>query len=47
MDAVFDREWVSRLDGFRVKTGADKMELAEALMADIERFRPRTAATDS
>ena len=39
MDAVFDREWVSRLDGFRVKTGANKMELAEALMADIERFR--------
>src|SRR6476469_4288729 len=39
MDAVFDRAWVSRLDGFRVKTGADKMELAEALIADIERFR--------
>ena len=39
MDAVFDRDWVSRLDGFRVKTGANKMELAEALMADIERFR--------
>src|SRR5580704_14205133 len=39
MDAVFDRTWVSRLDGFRVKTGENKMELAEALMADIERFR--------
>src|SRR3954452_15186705 len=39
MDAVFDQEWVSRLDGFRVKTAASKMELAEALIADIERFR--------
>ena len=39
MDAVFDREWVKKLDGFRVKRGANKMELAEALMNDIERFR--------
>jgi myo-inositol-1-phosphate synthase len=39
MDAVFDQRWVSRLDGTRVKTGASKMELAEQLMADIERFR--------
>jgi myo-inositol-1-phosphate synthase len=39
MDAVFDQSWVSRLKGTRVKTGASKMELAEQLMADIERFR--------
>src|SRR2546430_2078543 len=39
MDAVFDCDWVKKLDGFRVKIGANKMELAEALMADIERFR--------
>ena len=39
MDAVFDRDWVKKLDGFRVKKGANKMELAEALMADIEQFR--------
>ncbi len=39
MDAVFDRRWVSKLDGVRVKPGTDKMALAEALMADIERFR--------
>jgi myo-inositol-1-phosphate synthase len=39
MDAVFDRDWVKKLDGFRVKRGADKMALAEALMNDIERFR--------
>ena len=39
MEAVFDRTWVSRLDGFRVKTGETKLNLAEQLMADIERFR--------
>ena len=39
MDAVFDQRWVSRLDGVRVKTQTNKLELAEALMADIERFR--------
>src|SRR5687768_9514656 len=39
MDAVFDQSWVSRLSGARVKTGATKMDLAEQLMSDIERFR--------
>jgi myo-inositol-1-phosphate synthase len=39
MDAVFDRDWVKKLDGFRVKAGANKMDLALALMEDIERFR--------
>jgi myo-inositol-1-phosphate synthase len=39
MDAVFDQSWVSRLEGTRVKTGSSKMELAEQLIADIERFR--------
>src|SRR5829696_531317 len=39
MDAVFDRNWVKKLDGFRVKEGATKLDLAEALMDDIERFR--------
>src|SRR6476660_6006355 len=39
MDAVFDRDWVKKLDGFRVKKRANKMELAEAHMADIEQFR--------
>jgi myo-inositol-1-phosphate synthase len=39
MDAVFDQSWVSRLTGTRVKTGTNKMDLAEQLMADIERFR--------
>ena len=39
MDAVFDQRWVSRIDGVRVKSETNKMEQAEALMADIERFR--------
>jgi myo-inositol-1-phosphate synthase len=39
MDAVFDQRWVSRLDGTRVKTGANKLDLAQQVMADIERFR--------
>lgn len=39
MKAVFDREYVKRLDGPNVKKGATKMELAEAVMEDIERFK--------
>jgi myo-inositol-1-phosphate synthase len=39
MDAVFDQRWVSRLDGTRVKTETNKMDLAQALIADIDRFR--------
>jgi myo-inositol-1-phosphate synthase len=35
---VFDQEYVRRLSGDHVKTGASKMELAEALMDDIKRF---------
>jgi myo-inositol-1-phosphate synthase len=38
MSAVFDREFVKRLDGPNVKKGANKMELAEQLRADIRRF---------
>jgi len=39
MDAVFDQRWVKRLDGVRVKTGTSKWDLAQQLMADIERFK--------
>ncbi|MEM9037490.1 MAG: inositol-3-phosphate synthase [Actinomycetota bacterium] len=38
MDAVFDRRWVSKLEGTRVKSGS-LWEQAEALIDDIERFR--------
>jgi len=39
MDAVFDRRWVSRLDGVRVKKAASKWDQALALIDDIEAFR--------
>jgi len=35
---VFDRDFVRRLDGTFVKSAASKMELAEALMQDIDLF---------
>ncbi len=41
MDAVFDRTWVSKLDGVRVKDISSKWDQAQALMADIEGFRTR------
>jgi len=39
MDAVFDKRWVSRLDGIRVKDITSKWDQAQALIADIENFR--------
>jgi myo-inositol-1-phosphate synthase len=39
MSAVFDRRYVKRLDGPNVKKGANKMELAEQLRADIRGFK--------
>jgi len=39
MEAVFDQRWVSRLEGVRVKKETNKFAQAEALIADIERFR--------
>ncbi|MGI9628209.1 MAG: inositol-3-phosphate synthase [Longimicrobiales bacterium] len=39
MPAVFDKEYVKRLDGPNVKKGANKMELAEQLREDIRRFK--------
>ncbi|MBL8143207.1 MAG: inositol-3-phosphate synthase [Acidobacteria bacterium] len=39
MDAVFDRRWVSRLEGVRVKPQTSKWEQAQALIDDIARFR--------
>jgi len=45
MPAVFDPAYVRRLDGPHVKKGASKMELAEALVADIESFRRSSGAS--
>ena len=39
MDAVFDQRWVKRLEGNRVKVLDSKLDQAQALMEDIERFR--------
>ena len=39
MEAVFDQEWVSRLEGVRVKNIDSKWDQAQALIADIEHFR--------
>ena len=39
MPAVFDKEYVKRLDGPNVKAGTKKKELAEALREDIRRFK--------
>jgi myo-inositol-1-phosphate synthase len=38
MPAVFDREFIKRIDGPNVKKGKDKMDLAEQLRADIRNF---------
>jgi myo-inositol-1-phosphate synthase len=39
MPAVFDQEYVRRLEGTNVKAGASKMDLAEQLRGDIQRFK--------
>jgi myo-inositol-1-phosphate synthase len=39
MPAVFDKNYVRRLDGPNVKTGATKRDLAEQLREDIRRFK--------
>jgi myo-inositol-1-phosphate synthase len=39
MPGVFAPEYVKKLSGTYVKTGKNKMDLAEQIMADIERFK--------
>lgn len=39
MSAVFDSTYIRNIDGPNVKTGKNKMDLAEQLMADIEKFK--------
>lgn len=41
MKAVFDKQYVKRLEGIYIKKGANKMELAEALMEDIKIFKEK------
>ncbi|MBZ5524398.1 MAG: inositol-3-phosphate synthase [Acidobacteriia bacterium] len=44
MPAVFDRHYVKKLDGRHVKTGKNKMDLAEQLRADIRNFKKTSGA---
>jgi myo-inositol-1-phosphate synthase len=39
MKAVFDKRYAKRLNGTYIKSGSTKMELAEALMQDINSFK--------
>ena len=39
MPAVFDQHYVKKLEGTHVKSGETKMDLAEALMQDMENFK--------
>jgi myo-inositol-1-phosphate synthase len=43
--AVFDRNYVKRLDGRNVKKGKNKAELAEQLRADMREFKKTSGAT--
>jgi myo-inositol-1-phosphate synthase len=43
--AVFDHNYVKKLDGPNVKKGKTKMELAEQVRADIREFRKSSGAT--
>jgi myo-inositol-1-phosphate synthase len=45
MQAVFSQNYVKRLNGTNVKEGKNKMELAEQLIEDIARLKPKKAAT--
>ena len=44
MSAAFDKAYVKNLDGPNVKQGADKMEIAESLRADIRNRMEETGA---
>src|SRR5713101_8406406 len=43
--AVFDHNYVKRIDGPNVKKGKNKMDLAEQVRADIREFRKSSGAT--
>src|SRR5450755_1870326 len=43
--AVFDRNYVKRLDGSNVKKGKNKADLADQLRADIREFKKSSGAT--
>jgi myo-inositol-1-phosphate synthase len=44
MKAVFDQNFVKRLNGPNVKSGGTKMDYAERVMDDIRKFQERTGS---
>jgi len=42
MTAAFDNDWVKKLNGTHVKTGATKREIADQIAKDIENFKSTT-----
>ena len=44
LKAVFDSDYVKKLNGTHVKTGTSKMDLAEQVMEDIEKVKQTTGA---
>lgn len=45
MKAVFDKRYVKKLNGNHVKEATDKMELAKALMTDIQSFKEHNSCS--
>jgi myo-inositol-1-phosphate synthase len=45
LPAVFDRNYVKKLDGHHVKKGKNKMDLAEQVRADMRDFQKRSGAS--
>ena len=45
MPAVFDRQYVKRLDGPNVKKGKNKRDLADQLVEDIRKFKADNGST--
>ena len=45
MKAVFDQNFVKRINGPNVKTGGSKMDYAEMVMDDIRQFKERTGVS--
>ncbi|MDX2029868.1 MAG: inositol-3-phosphate synthase [Blastocatellia bacterium] len=45
MPAVFDQEYVKRLNGTHVKKGRNKMELAQQLIDEIQEFKKKNRCT--
>jgi myo-inositol-1-phosphate synthase len=45
MKGAFEQRWVKRLSGTHVKTGRNKKDLADQIVADIKEFKARTGVS--